>query len=276
MRLIYKNIELSHWLADKKIGFVPTMGALHLGHFSLIERALLENEFVLVSIFVNPLQFNNVEDLNSYPSEIDKDFRALQDLGVHAVYAPNYEEVFPKDYDTSVYEISPSSQLFEGFARPGHFDGMLAVVKRLFDLAKPKRAYFGEKDAQQLFLVQKLVRDLKYPIEIVSCPIVRDSKGLALSSRNQRLSRDGKASALALFKSLSEVKNKWDDGVRDVAVLRSFLQEQLSKFPLKIIYAEIIDADSFMPCNNVAPERLRAIVAAEVEGVHLIDNLALA
>lgn len=275
MHLICKNIELSHWVTGKKLGFVPTMGALHRGHFSLVERSLVENEQVIVSIFVNPLQFNNDKDLSGYPRQIGKDIEALKKLGVHAVYAPDCEEIFPESYDRNTFPAPPSARLFEGHARPGHFDGMLTVVKRLFDLVKPQCAYFGEKDAQQLFLVRELVRQEKLSIKVVPCPIVRDEDGLALSSRNQKLSQEGRANALALFKSLSEVKMKWEEGVRDTIVLRDCLRKSLSKFAVNTVYAEIVNDENFMQCNDVLPNQARAIVAAEVEGIHLIDNLSL-
>ena len=236
-------------------GFVPTMGALHAGHAALISAARKRSEQVIVSVFVNPLQFNDPEDLKKYPRTPEHDREIALAAGATEVWFPEYEEIYPNQPER--IEAGPVGDLFEGASRPGHFSGMLTVVKRLFDLVKPDFAVFGEKDFQQLFLIKEMVANFKLPIEIVSHPIVRESDGLAMSSRNVRLSPEDRQRALIIYKALNSG--------------RDHLREVLDSEPAwKTDYATVINPDNFK--EESAP-RQRAIVAGWIGGVRLIDNM---
>ena len=236
-------------------GFVPTMGALHAGHAALISAARKRSEQVIVSVFVNPLQFNDPEDLKKYPRTPEHDREIALAAGATEVWFPEYEEIYPSQPER--IEAGPVGDLFEGTSRPGHFSGMLTVVKRLFDLVKPDFAVFGEKDFQQLFLIKEMVANFKLPIEIVSHPIVRESDGLAMSSRNVRLSPEDRQRALIIYKALNSG--------------RDHLREVLDSEPAwKTDYATVINPDNFK--EESAP-RQRAIVAGWIGGVRLIDNM---
>jgi pantoate--beta-alanine ligase len=252
--------ELRHPLA-----FVPTMGALHAGHQSLIKIAKQKCDEVVLSVFVNPLQFENKEDLAQYPRNIDGDIALAQSTGATFVWAPTFEEVYPGD--PVIIPAGKIGNLFEGVHRFGHFDGVLTVVHRLFELIRPEYAIFGEKDFQQLFLINQMVRELELPIEIISAPIVREDDGLAMSSRNIRLSTDDRARATIIYKALCEA-----NGSKDPA---RALQRVLSKEKnFQIDYAEIIDANTFEVATVATPNK-RAIVAGWLSGVRLIDNMAM-
>ena len=190
-------------LANKTIGLVPTMGALHDGHLSLVNRARKENDLVVVSVFVNPIQFNNKEDLAKYPRTVEADCEKLSAAGADIAFVPTVEEMYPEPV-TTVYHFGPLEEVMEGPRRPGHFSGEAVVVRRLFDLAQPDRAYFGEKDFQQIAIIRNLLEQIKYPIELVPCPIVRADDGLALSSRNMRLSPEARAVAPTIYATLKQ------------------------------------------------------------------------
>lgn len=243
----------------RPLAFVPTMGALHAGHESLIKLARSRCDEVIVSIFVNPLQFENKEDLANYPRTPELDIKKAESAGATYVWLPTFEEIYPSD--PKIISAGPVGNLFEGVHRFGHFDGVLTVVKRLFDLVMPNIAYFGEKDFQQLFLIKRMVKELNLPIEIVAAPIIRDVDGLALSSRNIRLSGAGRKAALIISKALNEAKGNRDQ-------VRKILASE-SKFILD--YAEVIDADTFEIASEETLNK-RTIIAGWVEGVRLLDN----
>jgi pantoate--beta-alanine ligase len=239
----------------QKKGFVPTMGALHAGHAALISAARKQSDQVIVSVFVNPLQFNDPEDLKKYPRTPEKDREIALAAGATEVWFPTYEEIYPENPE--LISAGPVGDLFEGASRPGHFTGMLTVVKRLFDLVKPDFAVFGEKDFQQLFLIKEMVKEFELPIEIVSHPIVREADGLAMSSRNVRLSPEDRQKALIIYKALKSGREK----------LRSVLDSEPA---WKTDYATVINPDNFN--EEMAPKQ-RAIVAGWIGGIRLIDNM---
>ena len=244
---------------NRPLAFVPTMGALHAGHESLIKIARSRCDEVIVSVFVNPLQFENKEDLANYPRTPELDIRKAESAGATYVWLPTFEEIYPTD--PQIIPAGPIGNLYEGVHRFGHFDGVLTVVKRLFDLVMPDIAIFGEKDFQQLFLIKKMVKDFELPIEIVAAPIIRDKDGLALSSRNIRLSEDGRRAALVISKALRE-------GGHNKDLVKMILASE-SKFTLD--YAEVIDTESF-EIADTATKKPRTIIAGWVEGVRLLDN----
>ena len=237
--------------------FVPTMGALHAGHQSLIKLAKEKSDQVLVSIFVNPLQFENKDDLAKYPKTLEADLKLAELAGAAAVFAPSYEDIYPGEI-TKV-EAGAIGNLYEGASRAGHFSGVLTVVKRLFDLTQPAAAIFGEKDFQQLFLIKQMVNQLSLPIEIIAAPIIREVDGLAMSSRNVRLDEGGRKSALII----SEALNK--DSISD-------MHEVLATEPgFTLDYLEVIDEETFLPATSDSKNK-RAIIAGWVNGVRLLDN----
>jgi pantoate--beta-alanine ligase len=240
-----------------KKGFVPTMGALHAGHAALINAARKRSDQVVVSVFVNPLQFSDATDLKNYPRSPERDREVAMAAGATEVWFPTYEEIYPEN--PKFIEAGPVGELFEGSSRPGHFNGMLTVVKRLFDLVQPAFAVFGEKDFQQLFLIQKMVKDFNLPIEIVSHPIVREADGLAMSSRNANLSAEDRQKALIIFKALNSGR----------ANLRSVLDTEPA---WTTDYAAVINPETFKEENS---SRQRAIIAGWIDGIRLIDNLEL-
>jgi pantoate--beta-alanine ligase len=258
------------------VGLVPTMGALHAGHASLIRRARDETARAVVSIFVNPAQFGPGEDLAAYPRDEERDLEVCRGLGVDAVWAPSEEDVYPPGVALPEPDPGPVGETFEGAARPGHFGGVLKVVHRLFDLAGPCRAYFGEKDAQQLFLVRRMVRDETLPIDVIACPTVREPDGLAWSSRNRLLAPDEREQAGCLFLAITEAAELARAGERDPAVLVAAMAREIGATPLaRLDYAAVVDDDTFVP-RIVAEPPARAIVAARFPSARLIDNLALA
>ena len=242
---------------SETVAFVPTMGALHAGHLELIKRARTLSDEVVVSIFVNPLQFENPDDLAKYPRDIEGDTEKALSAGATRVWAPSYDEVYPSE----ILKISAGElgQRFEGRERVGHFDGVLTVVNRLFELVKPNFAIFGEKDFQQLFIIKNWVKENQIPVEIIAHPTVRDSDGLALSSRNHRLSAIGRKSALVIHRAL-------------VAASREEMLQILASEPgFKLDYAEIIDEETFEIASSASTYK-RGIIAGWVNGVRLIDN----
>jgi len=299
MKQITKVAELQQAVAEAKaqnleIGLVPTMGALHEGHLSLIERALKENDFVVVSLFVNPIQFNNKEDLAKYPRTIEADLDLVKSLELRikgactdrlVAFTPTVEEMYPDGEPTEIiYHFGPVEEVMEGPRRPGHFSGVAVVVRRLFDLAQPKRAYFGEKDYQQVAVIRALLEQIKYPIELVPCPIVRADDGLALSSRNMRLSPAARAIAPTINATLEQAAEMAEyedvDDVKEwvVDTLASFHEVNPTLCPdgLKFEpeYFEIVDARTLQPIENWdAAGDLGAVgcIAVWLDGVRLID-----
>ncbi len=263
----------------KTIGLVPTMGALHEGHLSLVNRARKENDIVVVSVFVNPIQFNNQEDLAKYPRTVDADIEKLTAAGADIAFVPSVEEMYPEKVET-VYHFGPLEEVMEGPRRPGHFSGVAVVVRRLFDLTQPDRAYFGEKDFQQIAIIRNLLEQIKYPIELVPCPIVRADDGLALSSRNMRLSPEARAIAPNIYATLQQAveMSEYED-VESVQLwvmdtLSSFhevngLDEKLSFDPE---YFEIVNDITLQPIDNWDDaEGIVGCIAVWLDGVRLID-----
>ena len=299
MKQITKAAELQAAVSEAKakgleIGLVPTMGALHEGHLSLIERALKENNLVVVSLFVNPIQFNNKEDLEKYPRTIEADLKLVESLErkvendlaqAHSpliAFTPTVEEMYPQGEPKEVYHFGPVEEVMEGPRRPGHFSGVAVVVRRLFDLAQPKRAYFGEKDYQQIAVIRSLLAQIKYPIELVPCPIVRADDGLALSSRNMRLSPEARAMAPAINATLEQAAEMAEyeevDDVKEwvLDTLASYHEINDSPNGLKFEpeYFEIVDAITLQPIatwDEAAENGAVGCIAVWLDGVRLID-----
>ena len=257
------------------VGLVPTLGALHDGHASLIRRARAERKTVVVSIFVNPRQFGPDEDLARYPRDEARDLALSAGLGADLVWAPSVDEFYPTGVELPDPDPGPVGEVLEGAARPGHFAGVLAAVRRLFDVVGPSTAYFGEKDAQQLFLVRRMVERLELPVMLVACPTVRDPDGLALSSRNAYLSPEEREQAGCLFLALSEAAELARAGERDPAVVVAAMAREVGATPLAALdYAEVVDEATFeRPSEIVLPAR--ALIAARFPSTRLIDNLRL-
>ena len=258
----------------KRIGFVPTMGALHQGHASLVTRAIEETDFVVVSIFVNPLQFGEGEDFDKYPRTLGVDARLLSDLGVDVLFAPSVTDVYPKDQELKKLSAGKLGEVFEGAARPGHFDGMLTVVNRLFDLVDPDVVFFGAKDAQQVALVRRMLSEQirsgeRSPIQLVECETVRDNEGLALSSRNRYLASE----QVEVARSLSAALRKASQFESREAALKAG-REALNP-EARLDYLELVDADSFEVLESAKGRKARLIIAAYVGETRLIDNLVI-
>ena len=261
--------------AGRAVGFVPTMGALHEGHASLIRRAREEQDLVVVSIFVNPRQFAPGEDLSRYPRDEARDLEVCASLGVDLVWAPSVDQMYPPGASLVEPDPGPVGDRFEGASRPGHFRGVLTVVHRMFDVVGPSTAYFGQKDAQQLFLVRRMVAAGSLPIEIVTCPTVREPDGVAMSSRNALLAPEEREQAGCLFLGLSEAAALARGGERDAHLLIAALAREVGATPLaRLDYAAVVDDETFIAID-VIDRPARAIVAAVFPSARLIDNLAL-
>ena len=295
MKQVNKAAELTAAVEEAKkqgleIGLVPTMGALHEGHLSLIERALKENDLVVVSLFVNPIQFNNKEDLEKYPRTIDADLKLIESLIGRTecrakellAFTPTVDEMYPDGEPKEVYHFGPVEEVMEGPRRPGHFSGVAVVVRRLFDLAQPKRAYFGEKDYQQIAVIRSLLAQIKYPIELVPCPIVRADDGLALSSRNMRLSPAARQMAPAINATLEQAAEMAEyeevDDVKEWVLDTLASWHEVNDCPDGLCfepeYFEIVDAITLQPIADWDEAgELGAVgcIAVWLDGVRLID-----
>ena len=277
MEMAHSVAELKSVLSDtgsKKVALVPTMGALHRGHLSLIQKAQSDGYLVVVSVFVNPKQFDDAKDFDSYPRTLGVDARLLTDAGVDVLFAPSVQEVYPPGVELYQPKAPEIAQKFEGEFRPGHFEGMLLVVNRLFDLVTPNAAYFGEKDFQQLALVRHMVSEQvatgrREPLKIVGCPTIREESGLALSSRNQRILPEHLDAAKTIFAALKAGASAGSDRVSILAAAKATLH------PLtRLEYLELVDSESFEILEQVRPGA-RLIIAAWVGSVRLIDNLLI-
>ncbi len=262
-----------------KVGLVPTMGALHEGHLSLIKKAKETCDKVVVSVFVNPIQFGPSEDFDKYPRTLDKDMELCNSVGVDLVFAPTPKEMYGEgnrlSNDTLTYVCPPFFYVNKlcGKTRVGHFDGVCTVVLKLFNIVQPNYGFFGQKDAQQVIIIKKLVKDLNVPIEIIQCPIVREESGLALSSRNKYLSEEGKKDALVLSQILKNIKACYQKGITDVSALKETAYSYLTdKHDME--YLEILDRNTLEEKSNADKESI-ALIACRVEGVRLIDNIYL-
>lgn len=257
-----------------EIGFVPTMGALHAGHLSLVEIARRRGAKVVVSIFVNPTQFGPAEDLAHYPRQPDVDAGMLLGAGCDLIFLPEVETIYPAGHATRIH-VEGAARGYEGDARPGHFDGVATVVSILFQMVRPNFAVFGEKDAQQLAVVRQMTRDLHLPVEIVAGPTQRESDGLAMSSRNVYLSPEERAAAPAVYRALLAAKTKIDAGERDAAAVRRTLRRALRTEPLlRLDYADVVDGVTFRPLDRLA-DFVVLPVAARLGRTRLLDNLQL-
>jgi len=261
--------------AGQTVGFVPTMGAFHDGHMSLMKRARDERDHVVVSIFVNPLQFGPGEDLSRYPRDEDRDLSIAGELGLNVVFAPSAQEMYPAGPPEVTVDPGLLGDRLEGVARPGHFRGVATVVAKLVNVVGPSTAYFGEKDAQQLAVIRRMVRDLSLPIEVVGCPTVREHDGLATSSRNVYLSLEQREAAGCLFLALSEAAQMARGGERDTATLVAAMAREIGATPeARIDYAAVVDDETFEEVSTIVGPA-RALVAARFAQTRLIDNLLL-
>jgi pantoate--beta-alanine ligase len=258
----------------KKIGFVPTMGALHIGHISLIERAEKDCDYVVVSIFVNPTQFGPAEDFEKYPRPIEADLKICEEHGVDLVFNPTPEEMYGQKSFTWV-NVEKLTELLCGKSRPGHFRGVTTVCTKLFNIVAPDAAYFGQKDAQQASIIKRMVADLNMPVEITVCPTVREPDGLAISSRNQYLSEQQKKDATLIYKSLQKCKDLINDGVIDTKKIIFEMQKILQQVPsIKIEYISIVNAETLQNLDQIAGLVLAA-VAVKIGPARLIDNILI-
>ena len=269
--------ELLPFLKDcKSIGFAPTMGALHKGHISLVEQACKENECVVVSIFVNPTQFNNAKDLEKYPRTIEGDIALLDNVkGNIFVFSPNATDLYQDQIISKKYDFSGIEREMEGKHREGHFDGVGTVLNIFFRTVKPNKAYFGEKDFQQLQIVKKLVEIENLPVKIIGCPIVREASGLAMSSRNKRLDNEALNEATLIYKTLTEVKDKFQKLA--ISELNTLVKNKFSNNKaLSLEYFEIADVSTLKTAlEKKENTKYRAFIASFIDGVRLIDNMAL-
>lgn len=269
-----RNFVKSQRTEGKSIGFVPTMGYLHEGHISLMKRAKEDNDVVVASIFVNPMQFGPNEDLDSYPRDLDHDAKLCEEVGVSLIFNPEPEEMYAPDFTTFVDMNGVTKELC-GKSRPVHFRGVCTVVNKLFNIVTPDRAYFGQKDAQQLAVIKRMVRDLNMDIQIVGCPIVREEDGLAKSSRNTYLSADERKAALVLSRAIRLGEQMTKDGEKDAAKIEKAMRETIEAEPLaKIDYVSIVDAVSIEPIEQLQGEILGAI-AVYIGKTRLIDNFMM-
>ncbi|HMT09491.1 MAG TPA: pantoate--beta-alanine ligase [Pyrinomonadaceae bacterium] len=260
---------------EKSVGFVPTMGALHAGHLALVQEARAANDIVIVSIFVNPTQFNNKGDLEKYPRDLTADAAMLTEYDVDYVFAPEDNEIYGDGFSTYV-NVEGITDTLEGSSRPGHFRGVATVVTILFNTIRPDRAYFGQKDAQQVAVIKRLTADLGFETEVVVMPTIRERSGLAMSSRNERLSPEEREKAVVIIESLREAKLAFKKGERNTAHLAEIVRNRMATEPLATIdYVAIVDRDSLQPVDKIGDNEALIAIAADFAGVRLIDNVIL-
>jgi len=258
--------------AGKKVGFVPTMGALHIGHISLMEASVKECDFVVVSIFVNPTQFGPGEDFEKYPRPLEADLKICEKTGVDVVFAPTPEQMYPAENITWV-NVEKLTETLCGQSRPGHFRGVTTVCAKLFNIVAPDVAFFGQKDAQQAIVIKRMVADLNMPLEIVVCPTVREPNGLAVSSRNKYLVEQQKQDAAYIYKSLQKCQEMIKAGTKDAKKIISEMQKVLNRVPsIEIEYVSIVDARTLQSIDRIAGKILAA-VAVRIGPARLIDNI---
>ena len=277
---VFEHIsQVDSWVNSQQqlgltVGFVPTMGALHAGHASLLKLASQHCEIVVASIFVNPTQFNNAEDLLKYPRTLEADLALLEASGCHAVFCPEISEMYTPEEHTSHWDFGPLSHSLEGFYRPGHFDGVLTIVKKLFQAVHPDKAFFGEKDFQQLMLIRRMALEEKFPIEIIAAPTIREPSGLAMSSRNRRLSPSSLPIAIeiskALLKAADAGRTKTPAEVLDQTLIQLKSTERLN-----IEYCALVNERTFEPFQEWPSERAVLLVAAFLDEIRLIDNVVI-
>jgi pantoate--beta-alanine ligase len=279
MQLIQTINDTRQYIASLRkegatIGFVPTMGALHEGHLELVRKACRENDYAVVSIFVNPIQFNNPEDLKKYPRTLKTDLEKLEATKCSMVFAPSADEMYPTP-DTTLFDFGDLEKVMEGQFRPGHFNGVGIVVKKLFEIVAPDKAYFGEKDFQQLAVINKMVKILKLPVEIIPCPIIREEDGLAMSSRNERLTPEERSFAPSIYETLCRVKENYSwftpEGIGKMVI------GDIEQNPLfRVEYAQVVDIETLQPFSDWEDtEHAILCIAVFLGQVRLIDNIVL-
>lgn len=275
MFIIHHANDLKAILASKKsVGFVPTMGALHYGHLSLIEMAQRDNETVVCSIFVNPKQFNDKDDLKNYPRPVEKDIQSLEDLQCDVLFMPSIEVVYPPTLKKVRVDLQGLDQGMEGVSRPGHFEGVVQVMHRLLDLVQPTNLYMGQKDFQQFSIVQHMIHVLDLPVRIHMCPIIREKDGLAMSSRNRRLTSLGRKQARYINKSLLLLKEQVS--MHSLSTSFNKAKDLLSEHNLDIDYFEVVDARTLEPVTDLAhPNPIVACIVVQIDGVRLLDNMII-
>ena len=277
MKTVYTVNELKQELASvdmSGVGFVPTMGALHAGHRSLVELARKECETVVVSVFVNPTQFNDKNDLKHYPRTPEADEALLEAAGADIVFMPSVEEIYPEP-DTRIFDFGQIDKVMEGATRPGHFNGVAQVVSRLFDMVNPAKAYFGEKDFQQIAVIKAMVKQLGLTVEIVECPIIRDEDGLALSSRNTLLTEEHRAAAPHIYATIKQCAEKMQ--AMTPAELSAWVTAEVESNPLlKVIYFQAVDSLSMQQISAWSEsERVQGCIAVQAGDIRLIDNVRI-
>lgn len=277
MKIVKKTSELEVLVSlfkelGLKIGLVPTMGALHNGHASLVKKAVAENDVVIVSVFVNPTQFNNKNDLATYPRTMEADCALLESLGANIAFTPTVEQIYPYP-DTRQFDFTPLDKVMEGPMRPGHFNGVAQVVSRLFDIAQPNKAYFGEKDYQQLAIIREMVRQFNYPIEIVGCPIIREADGMALSSRNTLLSANERQTAVRISQTLAKSQSLLKE--KSVKELQQWVIDEINRGgELEVEYYEIVNGTTLQPINSWNDcDNPVGCITVYCGKVRLIDNI---
>ena len=261
---------------ENSIGFVPTMGALHEGHLSLMEEALLHNVVVVVSIFVNPTQFNNAEDLAKYPRTLEQDIERIKTVSDNIiVFAPSIKDIYEGNTVSEHFDFDGIENQMEGKFRPGHFDGVGTIVKQLIEIVKPTNSYFGEKDFQQLQIIKKMVAKLKMPVKVIGCPIHREPNGLAMSSRNERLSEDERKEAAIIYKTIQESKILF--ATKSAKEVTEFVAEKFKKnLKFELEYFQIADEKTLLPCIRKSKQKkYRAFIAVFVNNIRLIDTISL-
>jgi pantoate--beta-alanine ligase len=278
MEIITTVAEMRRWgkekvLKRREIGLVPTMGYLHEGHLTLVESAKKENHEVVMSIFVNPLQFGPQEDYSTYPRDLDRDSRLAEKAGVDVIFAPSVEEMYPSYPQLTTVQVSELTEGLCGASRPGHFTGVATVVCKLLNIVRPERAYFGQKDYQQVQVVKRMVEDLNIPVEIRTVPIKREADGLAMSSRNTYLSAQERKDALCLYESLKACRDLYEKGERESARLKEAMRKVIMSRPAAVIdYIEICDAVTLKPVTQVKGPAVAAL-AVKIGRTRLIDNM---
>ena len=281
MLIFNKKSDLSAFLSpllkqNKSIGFVPTMGALHQGHLSLLKKSLSENDVTVMSIFVNPTQFNNAEDLDKYPRTLERDVQIMQDLSNNIiVYAPEVADIYEGNTVSESFNYDGLENQMEGKHRPGHFDGVGTIVKRLFEIVQPNKAYFGEKDFQQLQIVKKLVSKHNIPVEVIGCPIHREANGLAMSSRNERLSDTAREKAAVIYQILNSAKDFFQ--THSAKETTKHVENELKKHAeFELEYFEIAEETTLLPVSEKeSNKKYRGFIAIFIENIRLIDNISL-
>ncbi len=260
---------------NKTVGFVPTMGALHEGHLSLVKEARQMSDIVIVSIFVNPTQFNEQKDFEKYPRDLTTDAALLTDYQVDYIFAPDAEEIYGENFSTFVY-VENLTESLEGASRPGHFRGVATIVTILFNTIRPDFAFFGRKDAQQVAVIKRLAKDLGFDTEIVSMPIVREESGLAMSSRNSRLNEDDRQRASIIYKALKEAKQAVKNGERNALKISDIVKQTIENEPLaRIDYVAVVDSETLEPIEKIGENEVLLAVAVNFGNTRLIDNIIL-